>query len=132
MTLMSAMLLQAAPGGAAAALGKYWFLIELAMIMAIFYFLMIRPQQQQRLKHEAALREIKKGDDVVTAGGLVGRVIHIRETVVDGSAQRTMEDRVTIETGESRVVVERGRIAKIGGVGALPPTSKSRANPTTD
>ncbi len=131
MTFTYAMLLQGVTGGAVSALGKYYFLIELVVIMAIFYFVIIRPQQQQRLKHEAALRELKKGDEVVTAGGLVGRVIHVRETVVEGTAQRTMEDRITIESGESRVVVERGRVAKIGGGGSTA-NVKTRANPTAD
>jgi len=89
------------------------FLIQILAIVAIFYFLLIRPQQRQRKKHEDALASLKKGDEVVTAGGLVGEVVHIKETVQDGAARRTMDDRVTIKSGESRVVVERGRIAKI-------------------
>jgi preprotein translocase subunit YajC len=98
------------------------FLIQIAAIIAIFYFLLIRPQQKQRRQHENALANLKKGDEVVTAGGIVGEVIHIKETVQDGASKRTMDDRVTIKTGESRVVVERGRIAKILA-GSPPPTS---------
>ena len=79
-------------------------------IFAIFYFLLVRPQQQQRKKHEQTIRELKRGDEVVTAGGIVGEVVHIRPVTADAVSQ---DDRVTIKSAESRLVVERGRIAKI-------------------
>jgi preprotein translocase subunit YajC len=90
------------------------FLIQLVAIFAIFYFLLIRPQQAQKKKHEAALKAIKRGDQIVTSGGLVGEVIHVKEA---GSAdnEKTLDDHVTIKSGESRLVVERGRIARIVG-----------------
>ncbi len=90
-------------------------LFQFGLIGLIFYFLMIRPQQQQRKKHEQALLDLKKGDEVVTAGGIVGEVVHIKEGLKDGQSARTLDDRVTIRTGESKVVVERGRIAKVLG-----------------
>jgi preprotein translocase subunit YajC len=80
-------------------------------IFAIIYFIMIRPQQQERKKHEAAVLAIKKGDEIVTSGGLVGEVVHVKNTGSEGTA--TLADRVTIRSGESRVVIERGRIARI-------------------
>ncbi len=89
------------------------FLIQVVAIFAIFYFLLIRPQQKQRRQHEEALRNIKRGDEVVTAGGIVGEIVHIKEAVVDGAPRKTMDDRVTIRSGESRLIVERGRIAKV-------------------
>lgn len=89
-------------------------LIQMGAIFAIFYFLMIRPQQKQRRQHEERLRNLRKGDSVVTAGGLVGEVVHIKEQTGD-DAKKTMDDHITIKTGESRVVVERGRIARVAG-----------------
>lgn len=89
-------------------------LIQMGAIFAIFYFLMIRPQQKQRRQHEERLRNLRKGDSVVTAGGLVGEVVHIREAGGE-DAKKSMEDHITIKTGESRVVVERGRIARVAG-----------------
>ena len=89
------------------------FLIQVVAIFAIFYFLLIRPQQKQRRQHEEALRNIKRGDEVVTAGGIVGEIVHIKEAVVDGAPRKTMDDRITIRSGESRLIVERGRIAKV-------------------
>ena len=89
-------------------------LIQMGAIFAIFYFLMIRPQQKQRRQHEERLRNLRKGDSVVTAGGLVGEVVHIKE-VSGEDPKKSMEDHVTIKSGESRVVVERGRIARVAG-----------------
>jgi preprotein translocase subunit YajC len=94
-------------------------LLQFAIIGVIWYFLIIRPQQKARAAHEQALRDLKKGDEVVTAGGIVGKVVHLRETVVDGNAKLTMEDRITIESGESRLVVERGRITRVNGGAAM-------------
>ena len=89
-------------------------IFEFGIIFVIFYFLMIRPQQKQRKQHEQRLRELRKGDEVVTAGGIVGEVIHIKTGTKDGADNVTMEDRVTIKSGESRLIVERGRIARVG------------------
>lgn len=89
-------------------------ILQFALILGIIYFLMIRPQQQQRKKHESTIMGLKKGDEVVTVGGIVGRVVHIKEGTKDGAAVTTMTDHVTIQSAESRLVVERGRIAKIG------------------
>jgi preprotein translocase subunit YajC len=104
-------LLAALQGGTSGS-GQLFILVAM---FAIFYFLLIRPQQQQRKKHEAALMDISKGDEIVTAGGIVGEVLSMRETVKDGTASKTLEDRVTIKSGESKLVVERGRIAKVLG-----------------
>jgi len=90
-------------------------LIQMGAIFAIFYFLMIRPQQKQRRQHEERLRNLRKGDSIVTAGGIVGEVVHIKEAAGEEGKQKTMEDLVTIKTGESRVIVERGRIARVAG-----------------
>jgi preprotein translocase subunit YajC len=83
-------------------------------IFAIFYFLLIRPQQQQRKQHEAAILQLKKGDRVVTAGGLIGDVQHIKS-----AATPSADDEITIKSGESRLIVERGRIAKITSTGGV-------------
>jgi preprotein translocase subunit YajC len=82
-------------------------------IFAIFYFILIRPQQRQRKAHDSLIRTLKKGDEIVTAGGVIGEVLHIKETVVDGQPKIAMDDRVTIKSGDSRLIVERGRITRV-------------------
>jgi preprotein translocase subunit YajC len=100
------------------------FLLQIVAIFGIFYFLIIRPQQQQKKKHEEALRQIKRGDRIVTFGGIVGEVIHVKDSA-DGDKGRGLEDEVTIKSAESRLVVERGRIARIVGVSTAPAQTKS-------
>jgi preprotein translocase subunit YajC len=84
-----------------------------AAIIGIFYFILIRPQQQQRKKLESMIKTLKKGDRVVTAGGLVGDVVHIRESVTEGTTTATLDDEVTLKSGDSRVIVERRGIARV-------------------
>jgi preprotein translocase subunit YajC len=104
-------LLQASPVAGRSSLLPFVF--QVVAIFAIFYFVMIRPQQKQRKDHEERLRGLKRGDEIVTAGGIVGKVVHISETPRDGKSGATMDDRVTIKSDESRLIVERGRIARV-------------------
>jgi len=99
-------------------LGTNYFLLEIVLLVAAFYFVLVRPQQKQRKQQEETLRRIKKGDEVVTAGGIVGEVIHIKETMKDGAPAPSMDDRITIKSAESRIVVERGRIARVASKAA--------------
>lgn len=63
-------------GDAAAAQGSiYGTLIQLGLIFVIFYVLLIRPQQKKIKQHEALLMSIKKGDKVITGGGIYGKVV---------------------------------------------------------
>ena len=94
-------------------------IVPYALVFAIFYFILIRPQQRQRKQHEETIQNLKKGDEVVTAGGIIGRVVHVKETLKDGQPVRSMEDAITIESGSSRLIVERGRIAKIRGAAGV-------------
>jgi preprotein translocase subunit YajC len=87
-------------------------------IFAIFYFVLIRPQQKQRKEHESLVQNLKKGDEVVTAGGVIGEVVHIKVAMKDGTPHPTMDDRVTIRSGESKMIIERGRITKVVPAGA--------------
>ncbi|HZS60597.1 MAG TPA: preprotein translocase subunit YajC [Gemmatimonadaceae bacterium] len=85
-------------------------LIMYAAIFLIFYLVLLRPQQQQRKKHEASLKAVKKGDEVVTGGGVIGEIVHIK-TAADGGASDT--DRITIRSGESRFIIERRGISRV-------------------
>lgn len=93
-------------------------LLQFLAIGLVFYFLIIRPQATARKKHQALLLALKKGDEVMTAGGIVGRVKDIKELT------EPAEVRVTIETGTATVVVERTRIVRVGGSTALESAQK--------
>ena len=88
-------------------------------IFLIFYFILIRPQATQRKKHDELVRGLKKGDEIVTNGGLVGEVLFIKEKGAAEDKTGGMEDRVTIKSGETRVIIERGRIARINRAGSV-------------
>ncbi len=78
------------------------FLVQMMLIFGIFYFLLLRPQAKERQRHEEMLSKIKKGDEIVTNGGIIGKVVHVEE------------NRLTIKTGENtRLTVDRGRIATV-------------------
>ncbi|HEX6938740.1 MAG TPA: preprotein translocase subunit YajC [Longimicrobiales bacterium] len=94
-----AMALLAAPRQGAS--GGLIFAIQLIAIFAIFYFLLVRPQRKLQQRHQEMLAALKRGDQVMTEGGILGEVIHLAE------------DRITLKTGESRVVVARGKIARV-------------------
>jgi len=82
--------------------GMSFLLIQLGLIALVFYFLIIRPQSQARKKHQELLNNLKRGDEVVTGGGLMGKV-----TAMNG-------ERITVQTGEATVVVHRRRIVQVG------------------
>ena len=106
--ITASLLLLQAPGFA---IGPTVFMY--GALIAIFYFVLIRPQQKQRKAHEALIRTIKRGDEIVTAGGIVGEVVNVAAATKDGTADGSMGDRITIKSGESRLIIERGRIARV-------------------
>lgn len=78
-----------------------FFLFQLALIFGIIYFFMIRPKVKKEKDHRERVSQLKKGDEVVTAGGIVGKIIHLED------------DRITVKSGESRFVVMRDRVADV-------------------
>lgn len=89
-------------------------LFQMALIGLVFYFLILRPSGQARKKHAELLANLKKGDEVMTSGGIVGRVKDIKEVETNG----VKETRVTVESGTATVIIERSRIVRIGGASA--------------
>ena len=90
-----------APSGQAGGGGVAVFALQIGAFIAIFYFLLIRPQRQQQAEHKKLLASLQKGDQVVTSGGIIGEVIHLKE------------NEVTLKSGESRLVVMRSNVANI-------------------
>lgn len=75
--------------------------VPLLLMFAIFYFLLIRPQQKRAKQHRAMLESLKRGDKIVTSSGFIGRVVEI-----DG-------EEVTIECGDSKLRISRGAIGSV-------------------
>lgn len=86
----------AAPGG----FGDPMFLIMMVAMFAVFWFLVIRPQQKRAKEHQNMLKGIKRGDQVVTNGGIIGRVARIEG---DGIVLLEVADGVRVKCQQSMI-----------------------------
>jgi preprotein translocase subunit YajC len=78
----------------------FGMILPLAMIMVVFWFLLIRPQQRKAKEHQELLKKISRGDTVITNGGLIGRVVKI---VDDNELQVEVGDNVKVRILRSAV-----------------------------
>jgi len=77
------------------------FMVQLFLFFAIFYFILIRPQRREQHRHREMLKELSKGDRIMTNGGILGQIVH------------ASEHELTIKTGDNtRLVIDRGHIAR--------------------
>ncbi|MDQ3077984.1 MAG: preprotein translocase subunit YajC [Pseudomonadota bacterium] len=99
----------AAPSG-----GTSFFIqtIPLVLVFIIFWFLMIRPQQKRMKEHAAQIAAVKKGDRVVTGGGLIGKVTRVTDTEVE------------VELGQgTRVTAVKSTLSQVGNPAAAKPAN---------
>ncbi len=90
---------QAAPAGPGDSLMSF---LPLIFIFVVFYFLLIRPQSKKAKEHREMVKTLAKGDEVVTNGGLLGRISNVGESFVE------------VEVGEGlKVKVQRQAIAQL-------------------
>mgnify|MGYP003146759792 FL=1 len=73
-------------------------LLPLVLIGVVFYFLLIRPQQKRAKQHRAMIDAVRRGDNVVTAGGIMGKVTKVRE---DGVVQIEVAPDVRVDVVKS-------------------------------
>jgi preprotein translocase subunit YajC len=71
---------QAAPG--AGGPGPIMTVFPFILIFVIMYFMVIRPQQKKGKEHQEMLKKLKKNDEVMTSGGIYGKVVDLKETIV--------------------------------------------------
>ena len=93
------MMMQAAPAsqpnGTAALLFQFF---PFLLIFVIFYFLMIRPQSQRAKEHQASIMAVKKGDDVITGGGIRGRITKVTDDEAEVEIAQGVKIRVVKST----------------------------------
>jgi preprotein translocase subunit YajC len=94
-------LLLLVPSGQGGGTGLVAFVLQIGAMIAIFYFLLIRPQRRQQEQHRQLLTTLQRGDRIVTSSGIVGEVVHIKD------------DEVTIRSGEAKFVILRSGISNI-------------------
>ena len=89
-----------AAGGAAGpnAIGQF---LPLILIFVIMYFLLIRPQQKRAKEHKAMIEALRRGDQVVTQGGIIGKVTKVRE---DGEIEVEIASGVTVRVVKQTIV----------------------------
>jgi preprotein translocase subunit YajC len=90
--------------------------LPLVALVVLFYFLMIRPQQRRMKQHQAMLAALKRGDTVVLASGMIGKVVRVEETEVG----------VEIATGVTTKVV-KSMISDVRAKGEPAPANDSKA-----
>lgn len=100
-----------AAGGAAAdsGLASIVSIAPLVLIFVVFYFLMIRPQQKRMKTLQASIQAVKKGDTIVTAGGMVGKVTKVEDTMVEVEVAANV-----------RVKIVKATIAEVTPLGGKP------------
>ncbi len=74
--------------------------IPLILIFAIMYFLLIRPQQKKVKEHQAMVSALRRGDQVVTAGGLIGKVVKVKE---DNELEIELADGVKVRVVQNTI-----------------------------
>jgi preprotein translocase subunit YajC len=92
------MMMQAAPAGQSGTTGVLIGILPWLAIFVIFYLLMIRPQQQRVKQHQAAIAAVKKGDDVITGGGIRGRVTKVMDDEAEVEIAQGVKIRVIKST----------------------------------
>jgi preprotein translocase subunit YajC len=101
MTTASLFALLFVPSGQGGGPGVTALIIQVGLMIGIFYFILIRPQRRQQAQHKQLLASLQRGDRVLTSSSIVGEVVHIKD------------DEVTIRSGEAKFVIMRSGIANI-------------------
>lgn len=99
----------AMPGGAAQGGGDQsaWMtILPMLLIFGVFYLLLIRPQQQKAKEHKAMLDNLKKGDSIITQGGIYGKIV----SITDDTAIVEVADKVRLKVSRAAI----GGIVTIG------------------
>jgi preprotein translocase subunit YajC len=86
--------------------------LPLVAIFVIFYFLLIRPQQKRQREQEAMVKAVAKGDDIVTTGGLHGRVTGVTDDVLTLEIANIKGERVRVKVDRSKVDSRRKEAAR--------------------
>jgi preprotein translocase subunit YajC len=95
---ISMLMVQAAPAEPGGTAQILMGILPWLLIFVIFYVLMIRPQQRRVKQHQAAIAAVKKGDDVVTAGGIRGRITKVADEEVEVEIANGVRVRVVKST----------------------------------
>lgn len=102
-----------AAGAPAAAGGGMEMIIMLAVFGLVFYFMIYRPQAKRVKEHKSLMSELSKGDEVLTQGGIVGRIVKVsdeKDFIVVSIAEGT---EVTVQKGSINAVLPKGTMKSL-------------------
>lgn len=94
--------------GAAPEPSPFGFLLPMLVIFGAFYFLLIRPQQKKQKAHAELLKELKVGDEVITIGGILGRVTAVSEHYTNLSIANDVE--IKVQKSSVSAVLPKGTL----------------------
>jgi preprotein translocase subunit YajC len=77
--------------------------VMIVLMIGIFYFILIRPQQKKMKKHQGMINNLSKGDQVVTEGGIYGSVVGLKENIVVLRIASVRDEDVKIEVSRARI-----------------------------
>ena len=97
--------------GAADASGGFMQLLPMILMFGVLWFLMIRPQMKKAKEHKALLAALQKGDEVVTGGGLVGRVTKVDDSYVTVEIAQGVE--VVVQKPAVGIVLPKGTLKSL-------------------
>jgi preprotein translocase subunit YajC len=95
-----------AAGGAAG--GGFESIFLIIAMFAVLYFLMIRPQMKRAKEHKAMVDALQKGDEIVTAGGMLGRITRVGEGIVNVEVANNVE--IQVQRAAVQTVLPKGTI----------------------
>ena len=106
--LISSAWAQAAPAGQADPLTSF---LPLIIIFVVFYFLLIRPQTKRAKEHKKMVSELKAGDEVVTSGGVLGRIIEAGDQFLSVEVANGVE--LKVQRGTVSAVMPKGTFKSV-------------------
>ncbi|MCW8836444.1 MAG: preprotein translocase subunit YajC [Rhodospirillales bacterium] len=114
---------QAAPGGDAAS--GIASLLPLVLIFVVFYFLLIRPQQKKMKEHKAMLSAVRRGDKIVTGGGIIGTVTKV---INDDEVQVEISEGIKVRVRRSMIAENLAKTEPVSGGGDSDSKEKADAD----
>ncbi|NJS36045.1 MAG: preprotein translocase subunit YajC [Brachymonas sp.] len=99
--LISSAFAQTAPAASGGGDSALLSMLPLVLMFVVLYFLMIRPQMKRQKEQRAMIDALQKGDEVVTIGGVLGKIVDMGETYM------------TLEVREGQMQIERGAVSRV-------------------
>ena len=102
---------QAAPAAEASGASSFLTMAPILLMVVVLYFLMIRPQVKRQKEHKSMADALKKGDEVITAGGVLGRIIKVNDAYL--TVEIAPETEITVQRAAVQMLLPKGTIKSV-------------------